>query len=72
MEKFKENKNVIMVEDYDSLYPYLKKVEGNILNTTGSRNIDKIISFNLKNRIIHRVLPSVKVLEEILGLGNKS
>jgi precorrin-6A/cobalt-precorrin-6A reductase len=69
IEGFKDNKNVIMVEDYDSLYPYLKKVEGNILNTTGSRNIDKILSFNLNNRVIHRVLPSLKVLEELLNLG---
>ncbi len=68
-EKFKGNKNIIVVEDYDSLCLHLKKVEGNILNTTGSRNIDKILSFNLNNRIIHRVLPSVKVLEEILELG---
>ena len=69
VEKFKENKNVIMVDDYDSLCPYLKEVEGNILNTTGSRNIDKILKFKLKNRIIHRVLPSLKVLEEILNQG---
>ncbi|MBZ9606931.1 cobalt-precorrin-6A reductase [Clostridium estertheticum] len=69
VEKFKKNKNVIVVEDYDSLYTQLTKVEGNILNTTGSRNINKILSFNLNNRIIHRVLPSVKVLEEILELG---
>ncbi len=69
LEKFKENKNVIMVEDYDDLCLHLKKIEGNILNTTGSRNIDKILSFNLKNRVIHRVLPSLKVLEEILDLG---
>jgi len=71
VKKFKENKNVIIVEDYDSLYLHLSKIEGTILNTTGSRNIDKILSFNLKNRIIHRVLPSVKVLEEILELGIK-
>ena len=44
------NKNVIVVEDYDSLQFNLKNIEGNILNTTGSRNIDKIISFNLNNR----------------------
>ena len=72
VEEFKENKNVIRVEDYDSLYPYLREVEGTILNTTGSRNISKILSFNLKNRIIHRVLPSIKVLEEILDLGIKA
>lgn len=69
VEKFKDNKNVIIVEDYDSLYLHLKKVEGNILNTTGSRNIDKIKNFNLNNRVIHRVLPSLKVLEEVLELG---
>ncbi|MCB2292991.1 cobalt-precorrin-6A reductase [Clostridium algoriphilum] len=68
-ENFKDNKNVIVVEDYDSLYPYLSKVEGCILNTTGSRNIEKIIGFKLKNRVIHRVLPSIKVLEDILELG---
>jgi precorrin-6A/cobalt-precorrin-6A reductase len=71
-EEFKENRNVIMVEDYESLRPYLEKIEGTILNTTGSRNIDKIISFNLKNRIIHRVLPSVKVIEDILNQGIKT
>ena len=69
LEEFKENKNVIMVEDYDGLCSQLKKVEGNILNTTGSRNVGKIISFNLKNRVIHRVLPSLKVLEELLNHG---
>lgn len=69
LEKFKDNKNVAVVEDYESLYAFLKKVDGTILNTTGSRNIDKIINFNLKNRIIHRVLPSVKVLEKMFGLG---
>ncbi len=69
LEEFKNNENVIVVEDYDSLYKYLTKVEGNILNTTGSKNIDKIINFNLNNRVIHRVLPSVKVLEDILELG---
>ncbi|HEY8804068.1 MAG TPA: cobalt-precorrin-6A reductase [Clostridium sp.] len=71
LEKFKDNKNVIVVEDYDSLYTHLKTVKGTILNTTGSRNIDKILDYNLKNRVIHRVLPSVKVLDEILELGVK-
>ena len=71
-EEFKGNKDVIMVEDYESLRPYLEKIEGTILNTTGSRNIDKIVSFNLKNRIIHRVLPSVKVLEDVLNQGIKT
>jgi len=71
LKEFMHNENVVVVEDYDSLLRQLKKVDGNILNTTGSRNIDKFMSSNLDNRIIHRVLPSVKVLEEILGKGVK-
>lgn len=69
VEKFKDSKSVIMVEDYDGLGVHLRKVEGPILNTTGSRNIDKILNLKLSNRVIHRVLPSVAVLEEILELG---
>ena len=69
LERFKDNKNVVVVEDYESLYTYLKTIDGTILNTTGSRNIDKILNFNLKNRIIHRVLPSIKVLEKLFELG---
>ena len=71
LDEFKNIKNVNVVEDYDSLYTHLKAVNGTILNTTGSKNIDKILDFKLKNRIIHRVLPSVKVLEDILELGIK-
>ncbi|MGL5354164.1 MAG: precorrin-6A/cobalt-precorrin-6A reductase, partial [Clostridium sp.] len=40
-----------------------------ILNTTGSRNIKKILNLNVKNRIIHRILPSWKILKEVLELG---
>ncbi|WP_367302933.1 cobalt-precorrin-6A reductase [Clostridium sp. DSM 17811] len=69
LKKFKDNKNVVMVEDYESLYEHLKTIDGTILNTTGSRNIGKILDFNLKNRVIHRVLPSIKVLVEMLDLG---
>lgn len=69
VEKFKDNKNVIEVKDYEELYDKLKNVQGNIFNTTGSRNLDKILSMNLKNRLIHRVLPSVKVMQECFNLG---
>ncbi len=33
--------------------------------------MDKILDLKLENRIIHRVLPSVKVLEECFNLGVK-
>lgn len=69
IEKFLEEEKVLVVESYENLYSKLKKIDGNILNTTGSRNIEKILKLNLENRIIHRVLPSLKVMEECFELG---
>ena len=71
VEKFKGEKYIIEVKDYDELYDKLKNIEGNILNTTGSRNLDKILSMKLENRIIHRVLPSIKVMQECFDKGIK-
>lgn len=61
--------NIIRVNDYEQLHRELKKVEGTILNTTGSRNIEKFIAMKLNNRIVHRVLPSVEVMEKCFSLG---
>lgn len=69
IDKFKNEEKIIEVKDYDELYDNLKNIKGNILNTTGSRNLDKILSMNLENRIIHRVLPSVKVMQECIDKG---
>ncbi|BDR63624.1 cobalt-precorrin-6A reductase [Clostridium tetani] len=69
IEKFLEKEKVLVVENYEDLYSKLKDIKGNILNTTGSRNIEKIIRLSLENRIIHRVLPSLKVIEECFHLG---
>lgn len=61
------NKDIIFVEKYEDLEEVLKNIEGNILNTTGSNNVLKIESIkNKKNRIIHRVLPSPKVISRLL------
>ncbi|EPY2305324.1 cobalt-precorrin-6A reductase [Clostridium sporogenes] len=70
-EEFKKNKKVVFLEDYKDLNEALKNIKGNILNTSGSRNMDKILNLKLENRIIHRVLPSVKVLEDCFNLGVK-
>jgi precorrin-6A/cobalt-precorrin-6A reductase len=67
-----EDKHVIRVKDYDELYLKMRDVKGTILNTTGSKNIDKFIEMNLNNRIVHRVLPSVKVMEKCFSLGVKT
>lgn len=69
IEKFLEEEKVLVVESYENLYSKLKKIDGNILNTTGSRNIEKILKLNLENRIIHRVLPSLKVMGKCFELG---
>lgn len=69
VDKFKNEEKIIELKDYEELYDKLKNIKGNILNTTGSRNLDKILSMNLKNRIIHRVLPSVKVMQECINKG---
>lgn len=69
VEKFKNEKKVIEVEDYKELGLKLENIKGTILNTTGSRNLDKILDLKLKNRIVHRVLPSLKVIEECFKQG---
>lgn len=71
VEKYKDNPNVITVESYEELGKHLSKISGTILNTTGSRNIKKILDLNLPNLIIHRVLPTLKVMEELDELGLK-
>ncbi|MGO5065385.1 MULTISPECIES: cobalt-precorrin-6A reductase [unclassified Clostridium] len=70
-EEFKENKKVVFLEGYKDLKDALENINGNVLNTSGSRNMGKILDLELENRIIHRVLPSVKVLEECFNLGVK-
>lgn len=70
-EEFEKNDKVIFLDDYKDLNDALKNIKGNILNTSGSRNIGKILDLKLENRIIHRVLPSVKVLDECFKLGVK-
>jgi precorrin-6A/cobalt-precorrin-6A reductase len=69
IESFKNKEMIVQVEDYSDLYDKLKNISGNILNTTGSRNLDKLLVMNLRNRIIHRVLPSVKVMKECFDYG---
>ncbi|MBP2032555.1 precorrin-6A/cobalt-precorrin-6A reductase [Clostridium algifaecis] len=64
MESFKNNDRVIEVKNYSELNERIKFISGNILDTTGSKNLEKILCMKLKNRIIHRVLPQVDVIEK--------
>lgn len=61
------SKDIVFIEKYEDLEDVFKDIEGNILNTTGSNNALKVESMkNIKNRIIHRVLPSPKVISKLL------
>lgn len=65
VEPYEKYEDVIVTEGYEELALVLKDVTGNILNTTGSRNIKRVLELNLENRIIHRVLPTLKVMQEL-------
>lgn len=59
--------NIIFIEKYEDLEEVFKDIDGNILNTTGSNNALKVESMKSeRNRIIHRVLPSPKVISNLL------
>ena len=65
LEKYEGYSNVHVIYSYDELKEELRDIHGNILNTTGSKSINSIMALNLKNRIIHRVLPTLKVMQEL-------
>lgn len=69
VQQFINEDKVVIVNSYEELYSHLKDIEGNILNTTGSRNLGKILNLGLSNRIVHRVLPTLKVLQDCSELG---
>lgn len=68
---FEKHPLIEEISSYEDLKEALETVEGTILNTTGSRNLKKILDLKIENRIVHRVLPSLKVMEEVFDLGVK-
>jgi precorrin-6A/cobalt-precorrin-6A reductase len=61
--------DIIRVKNYDEAINIIREIEGNILNTTGGNNVSKFLNLNFKHRIIHRILPSPKVLTKIVDAG---
>jgi precorrin-6A/cobalt-precorrin-6A reductase len=61
--------DIIRVKSYDEAIDIIKEVEGNVLNTTGGNNVSKFLNLDFKYRIIHRILPSPKVLTKIVEVG---
>lgn len=70
-ENLEGNENIIKIESYEKLKDVLDGIEGNVLNTTGSNHIEAIMNLKIKNRIIHRVLPSVNILQKLNNIGVK-
>ena len=69
LEEFRECTHINIVSNFEELEKKLKIFEGTILNTTGSKSAEKILKMNLKNRVIHRVLPSIEVMKKLIELG---
>lgn len=64
-----DDESIIRVHDYNEAIEIIKKIEGNILNTTGGNNVSKFVNLDFKYRVIHRILPSPKVLSKIVENG---
>lgn len=56
---------------YDDLIDYLKEVEGNILLTVGSNNLNHFTDGLKTDRLYARVLPSIGVIQKCHDLGLK-
>ena len=63
--------DILRVKNYDEAIEIIKNVDGNILNTTGGNNVAKFLNLDFKHRVIHRILPSPKVLTKIVEAGIK-
>lgn len=62
--------NVIEVKNTEEAAEFLKKTEGNVLVTTGSKELHKFTMVpNYKERLFPRVLPTASVLEKCSELG---
>lgn len=69
LEMFKDSKNVVIAASIMELEEKIKKIEGTILNTTGSNNIKKIMDMKVKNRIVSRVLPRPEAIQKCMDCG---
>lgn len=71
IDEFSNTESIKKVKDYEELEQILQDFDGCILNTTGSRNIERIMKISLKNRIVHRVLPTVESIQACISKGVK-
>lgn len=60
--------DITVVDHYEDLKDKLAEVQGVIINTTGSNNVEKLQEMELPNPIIHKVLPTKEVLTKLYNL----
>ena len=66
-----EGENIIKINTLRELKDIDSSLKGPILNTTGSNGVLEILGLSLENRVIHRVLPSKKVMTDLIDYGVK-
>lgn len=71
IDKYKDEPLVHMIKDLDDFKEKIKNKSGNILNATGVNRVSDLISMNLENRIIHRILPTKVSVEKAIDGGAK-
>ncbi|MEA4960049.1 precorrin-6A reductase [Lutispora sp.] len=52
------------LRDYDECLDFLKRINGSVFFTTGSKNIGEFEKIRNKNRFIYRILPAPESIEE--------
>ncbi|AOR24272.1 cobalt-precorrin-6A reductase [Clostridium taeniosporum] len=70
LENLKDDE-IIRVSNYEEVTDIIKKINGNILNSTGSNNFLKFLNLDFNHRIIHRILPSPEILKKMIDNGVK-
>jgi precorrin-6A/cobalt-precorrin-6A reductase len=73
VEGYLRYRNVRLVDSLQQIKNEIieRGIQGILLNTTGSKNVDKFMELKLPNRIIHRVLPTVESIDKCLKAGVK-
>lgn len=66
------DRNVVTVKDTKAAAEYLNTVEGNVLLTTGSKELEAFTAVgDFQNRLYARVLPAPEVVDKCVKLGYK-
>lgn len=66
----KKNDNIMYFENYESVCQFLNNTHGNILLTTGSKNLEEFTKIHkFDERIYVRVIPMMSSLQKCIELG---